>query len=379
MSLFHQLCYSIDLFKSPFFFLHEKKEKISTPGGVFFSLLVIGYLLYQCFNSNMYLKINPYIIDQTLKVSHRNLMNLGKSNFSLAASINNDALVNFVDPSIFTLSTIEFKFETINGTSHSQKLTKPMHSCSKADFPENSTMYDDLHLKNAYCPEDGNFSIEGYWDEISVRYFRVDLVKCINDSSSNITCKSNEEIKKFLTGKFMTIYYQEFNFEVDSYEKPITVNYANLFQRIDADEYKTMRIFLKEAAFLDDDNYFFKKTAIDTFFKTDYLQFDQQKNIGSNLVFNTVFYVSPNKQHLNRRYQKFDEVLAQLGGSGAALKIIVNILLYSYTRFKIMIKIMGFMFKIYTPNAKKIRKVFSGKKMSGKYIHSFIHLYINIY
>ena len=97
---------------------------------------------------------------------------------------------------------------------------------------------------------------------------------CINESNSSIICKSPEEINEFLIGKHFRIYYQDFSFVLTNYSDPVLKNYKYDYQLVTTTMRKEVSLFIREADFSNDDNYFMNDDNIQGYYEGDYLTLD---------------------------------------------------------------------------------------------------------
>ena len=300
--IFPRIFYELDLFKTPLFIFIDKNQKASTTLGSLMSVLIIVFLISSFLNSNMYLRINPFVIDSIAPQTHRSLINLDNTNFSLAMSLNNEDGTNFINPTMFTFNLRLRTLETVEGkigyqeTNYDQKIMKP---CTKEYFQGNPSMFVDLALQDAMCLENSTLHLEGYWDEKKLIYIKIWLNKCQNRTDSEIICKSDDIIQNFLMGNYFGVYYQDFSFDLKNYSNPLKKNYK----------------------------YDYQQGSI--FYQKYYLTLDFE-NVAEDGMLNTILiYASNNKQATMRKYQKFTELLANIGGTAKAL-MMIGLLFFKY-------------------------------------------------
>lgn len=65
-----------------------------------------------------------------------------------------------------------------------------------------------------------SIDLEGFWDENKVQYEAFHLYLC-NNSTSNDTCKSFEEIKEKMNGMTFNIYFEDTIVDARYYKNPI--------------------------------------------------------------------------------------------------------------------------------------------------------------
>lgn len=358
-----QFNYEVDLFKTPIYFFVNARQKTSTILGSLFSLGIYAFIIYSFLMSNMYLRINPFVIDQINQQHHRNQINLDNSNFSLAMSLNSEDGINFIDPTMFTFHLRLRTLETIEGIEGYQETIfddKELHPCSPIDFLGNPTMFQDLALTNAMCLKNSTLQLEGYWDEKKLTYIKIWLSMCKNQTNNAIVCKPENEIKDFLKGKYFGIYYQDFSFDLKNYSDPVHRNYKYDYQLVTTFMRKEVSLFIRETELLNDDNFFINDDQTVKYYQKDFLTLDFE-DVKDDGELNTILiYGSNNKQSSTRKYQKFAELLASLGGTAKALMMIGFVLVKSQATINLMRVVMSKLY--YFPNL--IQEVKKSKSQS---------------
>ena len=137
----------------------------------------------------MLLKTNPLVIDQTTSNDHASLIDLNPSNFEIAAGVANSFGKGFVDPTIFKVQFIQIEIdfdESINSKKLTKKTIKAITNCTEKNFKDPTT-FNTLGLANYACPLDGRFTLEGGFDERSVRAVVVMISYCDN-KTDGVVC-----------------------------------------------------------------------------------------------------------------------------------------------------------------------------------------------
>ena len=134
---------------------------------------------------------------------------------------------------------------------------KNLRLCLETDFFNKKEEFKELGLKSAFCPEKGNFSLEGYWDEKITRYVQILVFPCKNDTKNNNFCKSLEEIHLFFQNKFFSIYYSDTITNVNNYENPIQGTFKTIYFPLDSHTSKNMHMEFKKVHLVSDDGIFF--------------------------------------------------------------------------------------------------------------------------
>ena len=191
-----------DIFKVPFILLFQNRLKSSTVLGTFFSLIIFGTVIYLFFKSNMLLKINPMVIDQTITNDHASLIELTPNTFEIAAGVSNSFGKAFSDPTIFKIKFIHTHIDLL--TSLESNATNIVHmlevnNCSENSFSDPNT-YHNLVLANYTCLNNEIFDLEGGFEEKWV-HLVVLMISYCNNKTDGLICKSQAEIDNFFKDK----------------------------------------------------------------------------------------------------------------------------------------------------------------------------------
>ena len=79
LSFFSLLCYQLDLFKRPFTLNVNAHRQSSSLFGTFFSLGIFAVACLSFFQSNMFLKKNPYVLEKTVVSQEAPLIYFGNN------------------------------------------------------------------------------------------------------------------------------------------------------------------------------------------------------------------------------------------------------------------------------------------------------------
>ena len=153
--------YFIDIFKKPLYLNINTKPKYSTCLGSFFSLLLIPVIVFQFFQSPLYLKTNPNVIDQIRRLSYSPLVHLTNDNFKFYVGLTNAVSQAYAyDPKVFKVELIVGSV-VVNQTANvpeTQVTVSKFRYCT--ELAENQTNFDFSQLTNYLCPEDSAFDLK---------------------------------------------------------------------------------------------------------------------------------------------------------------------------------------------------------------------------
>jgi len=259
------------------------------------------------------------------------------------AFIVSDANNNYYyDPSIYTFS---MQYQYYNNTSGQliYEETKELQMCQSSDFIAHGSYYDDLELDEVICPVTGNFTLEGFWDDTIVKTVNVYLYTCNNDTSP-ITCQSPDEITAFFKNKYLNAYYSSNIIDVNQYANPIQQIYQSEYMALDTSFSKSMRLTFGKVQVETDDGLIFPNL-----YETDSFIF-AEKDVdfvpnNNDWIGNIVLYSAAEIYIVNRRYQKFQDAIAAVGGLANSLLIMGFVLTSLEKEFIVFTLLMS---KLYT-------------------------------
>ena len=214
--------YEVDIFKVPFVLLFKNRKKSSTLFGSFFSIGIITILIYLFAKSNMIQKTNPLVIDQATTNFHTPLIELTPQNFEVAAGVANSFGRGYSDPTIFKIEFIQIEIDDDENLSTKKIIAQEKRvviPCNKNSFSD-PNLFHHMNLDNFQCLENGNFRLEGGFDERSVNAVVVMISHCDN-KTDGIVCKPQTYIDNFFLDKGLWLYFQDNIYDVQNYETPI--------------------------------------------------------------------------------------------------------------------------------------------------------------
>ena len=318
--LLEDIFYEADIFKVPFSLLFHNRKKSSTIFGSIFSFIIVGIVLYLFFTSNMMLKINPNVIDQVTTNPAATLIELTPENFEIAAGVADSFGKGYSDPTIFKIQFIQIEIgfnETINSKQITNQTIFKTKQCNQSSFADPTT-FQNFGFANYTCLDDGNFQIEGGFDEKSLKAVVVMISYC-NSSSDGVICKNLTEIDNFFQDKGLWLYYQDDIYDVSNYQNPINKNWRLLTVQCTSVP-RINDLYLKKLIFINDDQFLFTDEHYQYgFMKESTEQSSDYVMVASPLISINIFS-SKNNQKTKRQYQKLGELVASIGG-------IINVLI----------------------------------------------------
>ena len=357
MRILYGSMYYLDLFKRPFVFNILKKDKQSTFCGFLMSLIVFFAISFSIFQSDMVLKRNPNVIDKTTSVELSPLQqigNIGAFAFGLV-DINRTGYIDERYARIEIFSNLN-----IAGVGNSYQYF-PVKCDTKWNFN-----LKDFNTSNYQCLSPGdNYTIQGKYDQNLDKTFAFMLRVC-NNLTDGLICKSEEEIAFYLQNKMFFLYFPSYSYDIDYFDQPYSYTPKTKIISFDLQNSYWININMKKSIFSSDDNYLFNDPQELILSELDYVEQYAFKILDGTLGYYNnftnplaMFYFSSsnNIHYISRRYQKFQEVLANAAGLANTLMLIGFILTNFQLKLSLIVKIINKLYiSLPKQNSSKIRK-----------------------
>ena len=352
-----------DLFRLPMTFYFNGFSKRTSALGFLSSLIIYGYLFYSFFQSNLYLKVNPIVVEQNIQNQHADVIQFGGSGkfiaFGVADVLNN----RFIDPTIFS---VEFRY--FHNISYYEVL--PLRPCTLDDVNGNQSYYELFSLAHCFCPKNPYFFLEGTIDE-NPHYISVNLFLC-NNATSNKTCKNQSVIDNFFNSftsqKVFSVVYDDLQVIIDDYNDPFKKLNKGDFQIIDQAVKKRSVNYFKKSTVVTDSGWLFPNLNSQSNFMFSMKEFDFQMRLNPNQpIFQYLFFSSKDEIRYNRRYQTVAEFLGGFAGVAKFISIICSILVNNFVYFNTFKHILNkiYVFPNYAIKKDSRKKVKTNKKVDS--------------
>ena len=354
-TIFRSIMYQLDLFKRPFTLNILAKEKQSTVLGFFLSLIIFFAISFSISQSDMVLRENPNVIEKTISVVNSPFQNIA-INSTFVFGIGDINRTGYHDESyvkIEVLSIINFA-----GTVNYTRFT-PI-TCD-SNWNQDLKEFKEFNASNYQClPPGYNYTIEGNIDQSYYKDLSFILRVCNNLTDGGI-CKSDEEITKYLHNKIFFIYYPDYSYDIDNYEQPYTYMLKLKIIWIDLKYTDWTGINMKNSIFISDEYFLYSIPKQIILSLVDNLQqFSFAILPGTLKYYNSfinplsMFYFasSTNIHYISRRYQKIQEVLANVAGLANTLMVIGFILTTFQMKLSLLVQIINNLY-ISLPKRKK--------------------------
>ena len=214
----------------------------------------------------------------------------------------------------------------------------PMSNCNiNKHFSEYKEYFKNMNDLNSFiCPEIRlkNQTLYGiYGGNNPFSYYDFSILKCLNNNIYNMTCNTEEEIQKKLSDSYLDMRYIDYSMDFRNKQKVDKIVIKNERFSISSTMYKRIWLFLTDIKFISDKGIIFQNNYEENFFTYDSMRFDTDlRNIdlldepGNFLAFSIL---NSGKINIyNRKYFKFQDNLATIGGVIKSISIFCTILNY---------------------------------------------------
>jgi hypothetical protein len=238
--------------------------------------------------------------------------------------------------------------------------------CINKNFPMlDHNIFEKLGISLALCPDNYNFSLQGYWNENVLNYMSIEVSKCNYEENLN-RCKSKKEIDEFISsnGVNLAVYLIDHKLSIMNYTDPFSHSLKLPFKFLD-NQHKIIEMQIQKNSVFTDTGMIFESYEEQSLFSGIEVQSDSTIYDEKNkqlISFN--IYSSNRSNQTFRKYIKFPDILASVGGMIKIINMLFFYLNYPFCEIQQMKNAINDFFE--NPEAKKhnnlIFKNFSNKK-----------------
>ena len=189
-------------------------------------------------------------------------------------------------------------------------------------------------LNSFICPDirlDNQIIYGIYGGNLPFSYYDFNVLKCLNNTIFNLTCKSEEEIHKKLSDAYLDLRFIDFTLDSLNKDKVEKIVIKSERFSISSTMYKRIWLYLTDIKFITDKGIIFSSSYEENFYKYDSMRFDTDlRNIdildepGDFLSFTILS--SGNAVIYHRNYFKIQDYLATIGGIIKSVTLLCHII-----------------------------------------------------
>jgi hypothetical protein len=296
---------------------------------IIFAILNTSGILY--FSKDIYYKLNPNVIESTFIVDNPPEWIVTPSDFNFIFSMNDpDNYGPYKNSSIYT---VDFYMTIIENGILKEYRQLSSESCSLDNFKgvDPGIFSPTFPFEQYYCiSKNETLSLKGVLTSTSISYFKFMVRTCKNETSP-VPCATEEELSKKLDGTMVTLYHIDKIYDPSNYTHPVKHFFNNYWLRASQKVFNGVSFYFKTVNFIDDTGLLFEDSSKSTTLKVDNIHpsIDFMK---SDHFLEVIFLFNNSVTTYNRKYKRFQQVVAEIGGLINAAYIFFSVIVNYFTQ-----------------------------------------------
>ena len=370
--------------RSPNFYF-KNHDRINTCFGTLLTLIYIvvslTLFIYQLIMTIQ--RKNFKVYDSTIYGQEMPFIDLNSNTLYFAFGLEDPQTMNrFIDDSIYVAKIVFVDKAKINDelvTVYQQNLD--FEKCNVINFGENyQHLFLEDELNNSYCLKkfERNLTLAGGYKYERFSYIRIRIYPCVNSTENNFTCKSQEEIDRFMSSGYFSIILKDIGLNPSNYSIPVLPTLQDLYTTIDKRIYKNYILNLGVTEIHTDIGLFQEKIKTQK-----YLQFrkemetftfrNEEEYYQGKSVIIAQLKLDDNINVQTRSYVKIPEIFSTIGGYMQLMNTAFLLFSIIVNKFNLELKILNSIFKFNLKKKKiimKLQKLNDWEDMRVSSIHS---------
>ena len=377
--------FNFDMYaRSPNFYF-KNHDRINTCFGTLLTLIYIvvslTLFIYQLIMTIQ--RKNFKVYDSTIYGQEMPFIDLNSNTLYFAFGLEDPQTMNrFIDDSIYVAKIVFVDKAKINDelvTVYQQNLD--FEKCNVINFGENyQHLFLEDELNNSYCLKkfERNLTLAGGYKYERFSYIRIRIYPCVNSTENNFTCKSQEEIDRFMSSGYFSIILKDIGLNPSNYSIPVLPTLQDLYTTIDKKIYKNYILNLGVTEIHTDIGLFQEKIKTQK-----YLQFrkemetftfrNEEEYYQGKSVIIAQLKLDDNINVQTRSYVKIPEIFSTIGGYMQLMNTAFLLFSIIVNKFNLELKILNSIFKFNLKKKKiimKLQKLNDWEDMRVSSIHS---------
>ena len=377
--------FNFDMYaRSPNFYF-KNHDRINTCFGTLLTLIYIvvslTLFIYQLIMTIQ--RKNFKVYDSTIYGQEMPFIDLNSNTLYFAFGLEDPQTMNrFIDDSIYAAKIVFVDKAKINDelvTVYQQNLD--FEKCNVINFGENyQHLFLEDELNNSYCLKkfERNLTLAGGYKYERFSYIRIRIYPCVNSTENNFTCKSQEEIDRFMSSGYFSIILKDIGLNPSNYSIPVLPTLQDLYTTIDKRIYKNYILNLGVTEIHTDIGLFQEKIKTQK-----YLQFrkemetftfrNEEEYYQGKSVIIAQLKLDDNINVQTRSYVKIPEIFSTIGGYMQLMNTAFLLFSIIVNKFNLELKILNSIFKFNLKKKKiimKLQKLNDWEDMRVSSIHS---------
>ena len=361
--------FNFDMYaRSPNFYF-KNHDRINTCFGTLLTLvyIIVSLTLFIYHSIITIRRKNFKVHDSTIYGQEMPFIDLNSNILYFAFGLEDPQTMNrFIDDSIYVPKIVFVDKAKINDelvTVYQQNLE--IEKCNVINFGENyQHLFLEDELNNSYCLKkfEQNLTLAGGYKYERFSYIRIRIYPCVNSSENNFSCKSQEEIDRFMSSGYFSIILKDIGLNPSNYPIPVLPTLQDLYTTIDKRIYKNYILNLGITEIHTDIGLF--QESIKT---QKYLQFrkemetftfrNEEEYYQGKSVIIAQLKLDDNINVQTRSYIKIPEIFSTIGGYMQLMNTAFLLLTLIVNKFYLELKIINSIFKFNLKKKKLIMKL----------------------
>ena len=330
----------LDLFGyTPSFVINKQLKHKTIFGGILSILiLILGFILLCFFSIELFTRNAPSINLSTKLEPNPNKLSYF-DNFEFIIGVNDEKLEMIYDESIFNIKAYLYSKKNQNDDIFLNPIELDLVQCNEV-LPSsiNYYLFQNIDLKNYFCISNkqnnidlNDIYINEFWGNLNFHMIQIRFSECQN-TTNNTNCKSHDEIIKYLNYTTLSIYIVDNYVSTQNYKKPFAKGLKEYFFYITPTHTLSLTQYIHHVIVKSDDGLIFTTNKKQNAFQLhDMINHDiSYRNSESFIDFS--FQLRNFIVDYSRKYYKFQELIAQVGGVFSCLNLLTILILRFYTR-----------------------------------------------
>ncbi len=326
----------------------QKQQNYSTLIGRMTSWILIGIYLavFMNFGNNMIYRNNPQSIFSQIVTPDPVNLNLDQLGFFMAFGLQDlrNGSAHYIDDSIYRVEVVQ-RIKT-NGNISLKNI--PIGKCQLENVPDRDDLkayYQRNHITDLLCIKNDSHikpELKSTWDGEYYKNILINIYPCINTTNNRNLCRPAEDIQTYLNSANFAIYFNTEAIDPNNFEKPITSYGKQLYTPISFSTLTYIEMLFGHFNFITDIGFLFE--TLDVVESANYLANRQVLSFSSNMMVQIDMKLDKIKTIYTRKYDKIQNVLADIGGIIKALMIFSNLLVLPFIKLNFRLNLANSIF-----------------------------------
>lgn len=334
--------------QNPQFFIQKESRLKSTFGGLI-SVFVISVVLFFVWylGYDIVYKQNPIVLmkEENLVVSNQHQLNNNTAFIGMLVENEDVGKVEDLYKILsFTLTHYLYKKNMNLSNDEIWEIeSNEINLVPCTGYWNYNNSYTEEQLSQFLCGENFDYSLGGYWTEDFLNLLVYEIHFC---DSSKRECLPLEDMKSFVKGKYLNLYFMDQIVDPTNFNSPIKFFSRNIYMLLDSLLYKEMELFFRTIEIDSDVGFFIEDKNYLTSFQYDRYTVDSKSlDDGENPMLASIWvYSSSKKITYKRSYIKVQDIAANVGGIVKFMMLSAYLLLYLPSMKAIKVRIMNEIF-----------------------------------